>query len=56
MNFIGDNISTIVVGAVVFAILLTIVVRQVIKIRKGKSGCGCCDCAGKSCSSDSCNE
>jgi hypothetical protein len=41
MDFIHDNLSTIVTAAVVFGILALVLFRLVRNIRRGQGGCGC---------------
>ncbi|MDR2630612.1 MAG: FeoB-associated Cys-rich membrane protein [Spirochaetaceae bacterium] len=42
--FILENLSTIVIGAVVLGIIALALVRTILNIRKGGSACGCgCD-------------
>jgi hypothetical protein len=45
MDFIKDNLSTIVVGALVFAVLGLALFRQIRNFRRGKGGCPC-GCSG----------
>jgi hypothetical protein len=46
MEFIQENMGTIIVGAVVLAVLAGVVIRLVQNARRGKSACGCPDCPG----------
>jgi hypothetical protein len=46
MDFIRDNISTIVVGAIVFGILGLALFRLIRSARRGKTICGCGNCGG----------
>ncbi|MDR1972444.1 MAG: FeoB-associated Cys-rich membrane protein [Treponema sp.] len=47
MNFMQENLSTIIVGTLVFALLGLILFRLIVNIRRGKTGCpcGCEGCA-----------
>jgi hypothetical protein len=49
MDFIKDNLSTIVVGAIVFSILGLALFRLIRNLRQGKTGCpcGCSGCGGR---------
>ncbi|MDR2798412.1 MAG: FeoB-associated Cys-rich membrane protein [Treponema sp.] len=48
--FILENLSTIIVGAVVLGIISFALVRTILNYRKGKSPCGCgCDNCSKTC-------
>jgi hypothetical protein len=42
MNFIRDNLSTIVVGALVFGLLAAALFRLIRAARRGQCGCGGC--------------
>lgn len=46
IEFLKENLSTIIVGTVVFAAVALIVVNMIRDRKKGKSscGCGCADC------------
>lgn len=45
LNFLTENLSTILVGAVVFGVLAVVVVRMIQNRRIKKSPCGsCCNC------------
>jgi hypothetical protein len=45
--FISENLSTIIIGTVVLGLIAFALVRTILNIRKGRSGCGCgCDCKG----------
>ncbi|MDR3333661.1 MAG: FeoB-associated Cys-rich membrane protein [Treponema sp.] len=47
LSFLRENVSTILVGVVVFGTLAIVLARVVLNIRRGKSPCGCtCGCAG----------
>ena len=48
LDFLRENLGTIVVGAVVLAIITLIIVRQVKNKLAGKNscGCGCENCPG----------
>jgi hypothetical protein len=41
MEFLKNNAGNIVVGFIVFAALISVLVRLILTIRKGKPGCGC---------------
>jgi hypothetical protein len=41
MAFIRDNLSTIAVGALVFAVLALALFRLIRNFRQGKTGCPC---------------
>ncbi|MDR3248459.1 MAG: FeoB-associated Cys-rich membrane protein [Treponema sp.] len=45
MDFIRENMSTIIVSVIVFCILGVVLFRLINNFRKGKTGCscGCCD-------------
>ncbi|MDR2808231.1 MAG: hypothetical protein LBB43_04390 [Spirochaetaceae bacterium] len=45
-SFISENLSTIIIGGLVFALLACAFVKTILNIRKGKSSCGCehCNC------------
>ena len=45
MNWLMENLSTILVGAAVAALVVLVIVRMVKSRRSGKSSCGC-GCAG----------
>jgi hypothetical protein len=45
MNFIRENISTIIVAAIVFGTLIAVTVRLIVNIRRGKLPCGCSGCS-----------
>jgi hypothetical protein len=45
MNFIRDNLSTIIVAAIVFGILAAVTVRLIVNARRGKLACGCEGCS-----------
>ena len=50
-----ENLATIIVGAIVFAVFIAIIVRGVINRKNGKHGCSCgCHSCGMSdvCRSD----
>jgi hypothetical protein len=53
MDFIkdnlSDNLSTIVVGALVFGVLGLVLFRLIRDLRRGKGGCpcGCSGCGGR---------
>ncbi|MDR1957427.1 MAG: FeoB-associated Cys-rich membrane protein [Treponema sp.] len=48
--FIAENLSTIIVGAVVLGIIAFALVRTILNFRKGKSPCGCgCERCSKAC-------
>ena len=52
--WLSENIATIIICAVLIAIVAVVIVRMVKNKKKGKSscGCGCADCpAGGSCHS-----
>jgi hypothetical protein len=53
-GFISENLSTIVIGAVVLGIIACALVRTVQNVRKGGSPCGCgcekCAAAARQCS------
>lgn len=42
---ITANLPTVVIAVIIAALFLTIVIRGVIKRRRGESGCGC-GCSG----------
>jgi hypothetical protein len=44
MEFLKNNAGNIVVGFIVFGILVSVLVRLMLNIRKGKSACGCGAC------------
>jgi hypothetical protein len=46
MDFITNNLSTIVVGAAVFGVLALALFRLIRRIRRGQSPCGCAGCTG----------
>jgi hypothetical protein len=46
MDFIQDNLSTIIIGALVFALLGLALFRLIRRIRRGQSACGCANCVG----------
>jgi hypothetical protein len=47
MEFIKANAGTILVGALVFAVLAFAAIRLIVKARRGKGcGCGCGGCPG----------
>ncbi len=47
LAWIGENIATIIIGAVLAAMVTAIVIGMVRGKKKGKSSCGCgCGCAG----------
>lgn len=41
MNFIINNIGTIIIGLMVFALIAGVVVKLVKDKKKGKTSCGC---------------
>jgi hypothetical protein len=43
MEFLRNNAGNIIVGSIVFAVLISLLVRLILNIRKGKNACGC-DC------------
>jgi len=45
MDFIRENLSTIIVSIIMFGILGVVIFRLISNARKGKTacGCGCCD-------------
>ena len=45
LAWIGDNIATIIICAVLAAVVTVIVIGMVRRKKKGKSSCGC-GCAG----------
>lgn len=45
MQFIMENLATILVSLVIAAIVAVVIVKQVSDKRKGKSSCGC-GCSG----------
>jgi hypothetical protein len=49
MDFIKDNLSTIVVGAIVFGVLALVLFHLIRSLRQGKGGCpcGCSGCGGR---------
>jgi Na+/citrate or Na+/malate symporter len=49
-DFIAQNLATIIIGAVVFAILAAVVVKMIRdkKSHKSSCGCGCKDCPSSS--------
>ena len=48
MNFIMNNLGTIIVGLVVAAIVVAIIVNMIRKKKNGESiGCGCGNCPSK---------
>ena len=49
MNWLAENMATLIISAILFLILAAIVVSRVKNRKNGKSGCGCgCDnCAMK---------
>ena len=54
LAWLGENIATIIICAVLIGVVAAIIVRMVKNKKKGKSscGCGCADCpAGGSCHS-----
>ena len=54
LTWLGENFATIIICAVLIAVVAAIIVRMVKNKKKGKSscGCGCADCtAGGSCHS-----
>ncbi|MDR3114528.1 MAG: FeoB-associated Cys-rich membrane protein [Treponema sp.] len=45
ISFIAENLSTIIVGALVLGLISAALVRTIRNYRKGKSPCGCgCGC------------
>ena len=44
MNFIRENLSTIIVAAIVFGVIIAVTVRLVVNARRGKLACGCEKC------------
>jgi hypothetical protein len=45
MDFIRDNLSTIVVGALVFGVLALVLFKLIRNFRQGKNACSC-GCSG----------
>jgi hypothetical protein len=45
MDFIRENLSTIIVSVIVFGVLAVVLFRLINNFRKGKASCscGCCD-------------
>ena len=44
MDFLRENLATIIIGLVLFIIITAIVVNLIKKRKKGKNSCGCgCD-------------
>ena len=41
LNFLTENVGTLVIGAAVAAVLVSIVVKLVRNKKKGASSCGC---------------
>ncbi|MCD8188345.1 MAG: FeoB-associated Cys-rich membrane protein [Ruminococcus sp.] len=41
LDFLKENIGTIIVGLIVFAIVALIVIKMVRDRKQGKSSCGC---------------
>jgi hypothetical protein len=41
MNFIQENLSTIIVAAIVFGVIIAVTVRLIVNARRGKLSCGC---------------
>lgn len=50
LSWLLQNLSTIIIGAILLAIIVLIIVRMVGNKRKGKSscGCGCSSCSMES--------
>ncbi|MFP3090669.1 FeoB-associated Cys-rich membrane protein [Treponema sp. TIM-1] len=47
--FISENLSTIIVGAIVLGIIAFALVRTILNLRKGRFPCGCgCEKCGAS--------
>ncbi|MDR0399471.1 MAG: FeoB-associated Cys-rich membrane protein [Treponema sp.] len=46
MDYLINNLSTVVVGALVFGLLGLVLFRLVRRIRRGQSACGCENCGG----------
>ncbi len=48
LNFIFENLASIIVGAVVFTIVAAVVIKMIRdrKNKKNSCGCGCSGCAG----------
>jgi hypothetical protein len=44
-EFISENISTIIIGALVLGLIAFALVRVILNFRKGKSSCGCEGCS-----------
>ncbi|GHV42351.1 hypothetical protein AGMMS49546_20640 [Spirochaetia bacterium] len=44
MNFIQENLSTIIVAVIVFGTLIAVTVRLIKNVRRGKLSCGCEKC------------
>ncbi|MDR0688908.1 MAG: FeoB-associated Cys-rich membrane protein [Spirochaetaceae bacterium] len=46
-TFVSENLSTIIIGAVVLGLVAFALVRTILNLRKGRSACGCgCGCGG----------
>jgi hypothetical protein len=45
-TFIEENLSTIIIGALVLGAVAFALVRTILNLRKGKSPCGCADGCG----------
>ena len=41
MNWIGENLGTIIVATIVFSFLIFLIVRMIIKNKKGENSCSC---------------
>jgi hypothetical protein len=39
--FISENLSTIIIGAVVLGVLVFALIRTILNFRRGRSPCGC---------------
>jgi len=54
MQWLTDNLSTIIIGLILLAVVVLIIISMIKKKQKGGSSCscGCADCPyGSSCSS-----
>ncbi len=45
LQFLKENLATIIIAAVVFGLMAWVVIHKVRQRQKGESGCGC-GCAG----------
>jgi hypothetical protein len=44
--FMLEHLSTIIIGAVVLGVVVFALVRTILNFRRGRSPCGCGNCAG----------